>query len=60
MKTPQMLFDPTFPAREHRRVDTTTLAGLKQAERLHAQGWQQDLVTLFAVYYSRPVKSGNA
>ena len=36
-------------------VPTNTLAGLRKAERLHANGWKQVRVTLFSVTFSRRV-----
>jgi hypothetical protein len=38
---------------EYRTVDTSTLAGLKQAERLHANGWTQYGRGLFLVRFYR-------
>jgi len=38
---------------EYRTVDTHTLAGLKQAERLHRAGWKQTSVSLFTIQFSR-------
>lgn len=38
---------------EYRTVDTSTLAGLKEAERLQASGWQIVRSGLFLVYFSR-------
>ena len=38
---------------EYRRVDTTTLAGMKEAERLQRAGWYQGPVTLFSTTYYR-------
>lgn len=34
-------------------VLTNTLAGLREAERLHLAGWRQVRVTLFSVTFSR-------
>lgn len=43
---------------EYRTVDTSTLKGLKQAERLHAAGWIMGRVGLFTVqFYRRKVAS---
>lgn len=38
---------------EYRTVDTTTLAGLKQAERLHAAGWTTERAGLFHIRFKR-------
>jgi hypothetical protein len=38
---------------EYRTVDTSTLAGLKQAERLKAAGWTMYSVGLFLVKFYR-------
>jgi hypothetical protein len=35
----------------YKTVDTSTLDGLKRAERLHAQGWTCYRVGLFLQYY---------
>ena len=40
---------------EYRTVDTSTLKGLKEAERLHTSGWTQYSVGLFIVKYFRKV-----
>jgi hypothetical protein len=37
----------------YKTVDTSTLKGLKEAERLQAQGWKTDRVGLFLVYFSK-------
>jgi hypothetical protein len=46
---------PTFGPfnTETRRVDTTTMAGMKEAERLQRAGWYQGPVTLFSTTYYR-------
>jgi hypothetical protein len=46
---------PTFgPGQaEYRRVDTTTMAGIKEAERLQRAGWYQAQVTPFSTTYYR-------
>ncbi|NBV78217.1 hypothetical protein EBR66_08725, partial [bacterium] len=46
---------PTFGPfnTETRRVDTTTMAGMREAERLHRAGWYQGPVTLFSTTYYR-------
>jgi hypothetical protein len=46
---------PTFGPMntETRRVDTTTMAGMKEAERLQRAGWYQGPVTLFSSTYYR-------
>lgn len=41
---------------EYRTIDTTTLKGLREAERLHKQGWQQVRVGPFTTQFRR-VKS---
>lgn len=41
---------------EYKNVDTSTLKGLKQAERLHAQGWVTGRVGLFIIQFYRTVK----
>ena len=38
---------------EYKTVDTSTLKGLKQAERLHANGWKMGRVGLFTVQFYR-------
>jgi hypothetical protein len=43
------------PKRQYRRVDTTTLKGLKEAERLHANGWKQIQVGMFSILFERTV-----
>jgi len=37
--------------RIYRTVETSTLKGLKTAERLHANGWKQDRVGMFSTRY---------
>jgi hypothetical protein len=41
---------------EYRTIDTSTLAGLKQAERLHMAGWKTIRVGLFFVMFERKTK----
>lgn len=42
---------------EYRTVDTSTLKGLKQAERLQARGWIIGRVGLFLIqFYRRAVR----
>lgn len=41
---------------EYKRVDTSTLRGLKEAERLHQAGWTQVRVGLNTTLYSRKTK----
>jgi hypothetical protein len=36
---------------QYKTVDTSTLKGLKQAERLHMNGWKQMRVGLFTVQF---------
>lgn len=38
---------------KYRIVDTSTLKGLKLAERLHVNGWKMDRVGLFLVWFSK-------
>ena len=38
---------------KYRRVDTSTLEGLKKAERLHRNGWKMDSVGLFIILFSK-------
>lgn len=40
---------------EYRTVDTSTLKGLRQAERLHAAGWVTYSVGLFLIKFYRRV-----
>lgn len=42
---------------EYRTVDTTTLEGLRTAERLHANGWKMGRVGLFSIRFYRAVRS---
>lgn len=42
---------------EYRTVDTSTLEGLKKAERLKARGWTMYSVGLFIVKFYRKVKA---
>lgn len=37
----------------YQSVDTSTLAGLKKAERLHAQGWTCYSVGMFTMKFSK-------
>jgi hypothetical protein len=39
---------------KYKTVDTSTLKGLKQAERLHQNGWKTIFVGLFLIYFSKP------
>lgn len=41
---------------EYRHVDTSTLEGLKEAERLHAAGWTVYRVGLFLLYFYRRIE----
>lgn len=41
---------------EYKTVDTSTLKGLKIAERLHANGWIVYRTGLFLVYFQKRVK----
>jgi hypothetical protein len=36
---------------EYRTVDTSTLKGLKQAERLHQNGWKMGAQGLFSIQF---------
>ena len=38
---------------QYRIVDTGTLEGLRQAERLKANGWRIDRVGLFLIWFSK-------
>lgn len=40
---------------EYRTVDTSTLKGLKEAEKLHNAGWTTDRVGLYIIWFSRKV-----
>jgi len=42
---------------QYRTVYTNTLAGLKQAERLHQNGWLMYYVGLFMIRFYRKAKS---
>jgi hypothetical protein len=42
---------------KYQTVDTSTLAGLKKAERLHAQGWTCYSVGLFTMKFSKKFDS---
>lgn len=41
---------------EYRTVDTSTLAGLRAAERLHVAGWKTARVGLFLVWFYRKIE----
>ncbi len=41
---------------KYKTVDTSTLKGLKLAERLHMNGWKTIRVGLFLVYFEKRVK----
>ena len=41
---------------QYKTVDTSTLKGLKQAERLKRQGWTIYRTGLFLVYFSKSPK----
>ena len=38
---------------EYRTVDTSTLKGIQEAERLHIAGWRTVRCGLFLVYFER-------
>lgn len=38
---------------KYRIVDTSTLKGLKLAERLHANGWKMESVGLYLIMFSK-------
>jgi hypothetical protein len=38
---------------QYRTVDTSTLKGLKEAERLKESGWTIDRVGLFLIWFSK-------
>jgi hypothetical protein len=38
---------------EYKTVDISTVKGLQQAERLHAQGWKMARVGLFTIQFYR-------
>ncbi len=40
---------------EYRTIDTSSLKGLKQAERLHVTGWKIIRTGLFLIYFERKV-----
>lgn len=40
---------------EYRTIDTSTLKGLKLAEKLHMVGWKTDRIGLFMIWFSRKV-----
>ncbi len=40
---------------EYKTVDTSTLKGLKEAERLHTSGWKTIRAGLFLVYFQKAV-----
>lgn len=42
-------------ATEYKSVDTSTLEGLKEAERLHVAGWKTARVGLFIIQFYRRV-----
>lgn len=42
---------------EYKLVDTSTLKGLKQAERLHANGWKIIATGLFTIQFQREKKT---
>lgn len=42
-------------AYQYRMIDTSTLKGLKDAERLKASGWNIDRIGLFLIWFSRKV-----
>lgn len=41
---------------QYKTVDTTTIKGFKQAERLHANGWKQVRVGMFSTQFSKATK----
>jgi hypothetical protein len=41
------------PKIEYKQVDTSTLKGLKEAERLHANGWKIIRTGLFTIQFCR-------
>lgn len=43
--------------KQWKNVDTSTLTGLKQAEKLHAAGWTMYSAGLFILRFYRVVKS---
>ncbi len=44
---------PKGPKFTYKTVDTSTLDGLKQAERLHVNGWRTNRVGLFLVQFEK-------
>lgn len=38
---------------QYRIVDTSTLEGIREAERLHARGWTTTRALLFLVYFEK-------
>ena len=44
----------TMPT-QYRTADTSTIAGLRQAERLHAAGWKMGSVGLFRIQFYKAV-----
>ena len=40
---------------KYKIVDTSTLKGLKEAERLHQNGWKMDRVGLFIIHFSKKI-----
>jgi len=42
-------------ALKYKIVDTSTLRGLKQAERLHANGWKVIRTGLFLIWFERKI-----
>ncbi len=40
---------------KYKTIDVSTLKGLKQAERLHANGWKQVSVGLFTIQFCKAV-----
>ena len=38
---------------QYKTVDTSTLKGLKQAERLHLNGWKQIRVGMFSIQFAK-------
>lgn len=41
---------------EYRTVDTSTLEGLKKAERLHQSGWKMIRTGLFLIQFEREAR----
>jgi len=49
-----MKYTHIFPkGYKYKTVDTSTLKGLKQAERLHRLGWKTIRVGLFLIYFEK-------